>query len=108
MRTTMVDRRFGVAGERRGTSKSFWSVRKRRILCWPTVQHASLCRQRRITSASFDGDRGANTGGMGAFAPSPRMTPEVERRVLDDIVRPVLDGMQREGYPFRVDFCTSD
>jgi phosphoribosylamine--glycine ligase len=38
---------------------------------------------------------------MGAFAPSPLMTPHVERRVLDEIVRPVLDGMEREGHPFR-------
>jgi len=49
----------------------------------------------------FDEDRGPNTGGMGAFSPSPRMTPAVERRVLDEIVRPVLDGMAREGHPFR-------
>lgn len=49
----------------------------------------------------WDGDRGPNTGGMGAFAPSRLMTPEVERRVLDQIVRPVLDGMLREGHPYR-------
>ena len=49
----------------------------------------------------FDDDRGPNTGGMGAFSPSPRMTADVERRVLDDIVRPVLEGMEREGHPFR-------
>src|SRR6185503_7387862 len=49
----------------------------------------------------FDDDRGPNTGGMGAFAPSPLVTADVERRVLDEIVRPVLDGMQREGKPYR-------
>jgi phosphoribosylamine--glycine ligase len=49
----------------------------------------------------FDGDRGPNTGGMGAFAPSPLIAPEVERRVVDEIVRPVLAGMQAEGRPFR-------
>jgi phosphoribosylamine--glycine ligase len=37
---------------------------------------------------------------MGAFAPSPLMTPELERRVLDTIVRPVLAGMRAEGHPF--------
>src|SRR5262245_39008400 len=49
----------------------------------------------------FDEDRGANTGGMGAFAPSRLLTAETERRVLDEIVSPVLDGMQQEGQPFR-------
>jgi len=49
----------------------------------------------------FDDDRGPNTGGMGAFAPSPLITPDVERRVIDTIVRPVLEGMRREGHPYR-------
>ena len=49
----------------------------------------------------FDDDRGPNTGGMGAFAPSPLMTPEVEQRVIDQVVTPVLEGMEAEGYPFR-------
>ena len=48
----------------------------------------------------FDDDRGPNTGGMGAFAPSPLLTPELEQRVLDEIVEPVLDGMRGEGHPF--------
>lgn len=49
----------------------------------------------------FDDDRGPNTGGMGAFAPSPRMTPEMARRVLDEVVVPVLRGMVAEGASFR-------
>jgi phosphoribosylamine--glycine ligase len=48
----------------------------------------------------FDDDRGPNTGGMGAFAPSPLITPEVEQRVLHEIVEPVLAGMKTEGHPF--------
>ena len=100
VRATMVDRRFGSAGERLvleeflvGEEASYF-VLANGTACLPL---SSAQDHKRI----FDGDRGANTGGMGAFAPSPRMTPEVERRVLDDIVRPVLDGMEREGYPFR-------
>jgi phosphoribosylamine--glycine ligase len=49
----------------------------------------------------FDDDRGPNTGGMGAFAPSPIITSEIERRVIDEIVRPVLNGMADEGHPYR-------
>ena len=38
---------------------------------------------------------------MGAFSPSPLLTPEIEQRVLDEIVRPVLAGMEAEGHPYR-------
>jgi phosphoribosylamine--glycine ligase len=48
----------------------------------------------------FDGDRGPNTGGMGAFAPSPLITAEVEARVIKEVVEPVLAGMRAEGHPF--------
>jgi phosphoribosylamine--glycine ligase len=49
----------------------------------------------------FDDDAGPNTGGMGAFAPSPLVTAEVHRRVMDEVVTPVLDGLRAEGAPFR-------
>ena len=48
-----------------------------------------------------DGDRGPNTGGMGAYAPAPVVTPEVHRRVMREIVEPTLAGMAAEGAPFR-------
>jgi phosphoribosylamine--glycine ligase len=50
---------------------------------------------------AFDGDRGPNTGGMGAYSPAPVMTPEVTRAALDRIVRPTLVEMVRRGTPFQ-------
>jgi phosphoribosylamine--glycine ligase len=47
-----------------------------------------------------DGDTGKNTGGMGAYAPAPIVTPAVLARVHEQIVQPVLDGMHGEGMPF--------
>ena len=47
-----------------------------------------------------DGDTGANTGGMGAYSPAPIMTPDIEKRVLDEIIRPTVDQMARRGTPF--------
>jgi phosphoribosylamine--glycine ligase len=49
----------------------------------------------------FDGDRGPNTGGMGAYAPAPIVTATVHERVMRDIVEPTLRGMREEGAPFR-------
>jgi phosphoribosylamine--glycine ligase len=48
-----------------------------------------------------DGDRGPNTGGMGAYAPAPIVTAEVERAVVNTVVEPTLAGMAMEGAPFR-------
>jgi phosphoribosylamine--glycine ligase len=47
-----------------------------------------------------EGDLGPNTGGMGAYSPAPVVTPEVERRILEEIVRPTIAGMAAEGAPF--------
>lgn len=49
----------------------------------------------------FDDDLGPNTGGMGAFAPSPLVDGELHETVMREIVEPVIAGMAAEGHPFR-------
>jgi phosphoribosylamine--glycine ligase len=46
-----------------------------------------------------DGDTGPNTGGMGAYSPASILTPELERRVMEEIVRPTVETMAAEGTP---------
>ena len=48
-----------------------------------------------------DGDTGPNTGGMGAYGPAPVVTPQLERRILDEIVQPLARAMVEEGRPYR-------
>ncbi len=48
----------------------------------------------------LDGDEGPNTGGMGAYAPTPLVDDELYQKVKDRIIRPTLDGMQSENAPF--------
>ena len=47
-----------------------------------------------------NGDTGKNTGGMGAYAPAPLVTPEVLQKVEERIIQPTLKGMVAEGYPY--------
>ena len=47
-----------------------------------------------------EGDTGPNTGGMGAYAPAPVLTPELQRRAMDEIVRPTARAMAETGTPF--------
>jgi phosphoribosylamine--glycine ligase len=48
----------------------------------------------------FDGDRGPNTGGMGAYSPAPVMDAAAERRVMEQIVMPTIAAMAKEGAPY--------
>ncbi|MBN1501022.1 MAG: phosphoribosylamine--glycine ligase [Spirochaetes bacterium] len=49
----------------------------------------------------FDGDKGPNTGGMGAYAPAPVATAEIIELVQKQVLQPVVDGMAKEGIPFK-------
>ncbi|MDQ3171130.1 MAG: phosphoribosylamine--glycine ligase [Acidobacteriota bacterium] len=99
VRSAMVDRRFGDAGGR---------VVFEECLTGPEVSVFALCdgtTARILLSAqdhkrAYDDDKGPNTGGMGAFAPSPLLTPALERQVMTEIIEPVVAGMRDEGHPF--------
>ncbi len=47
--------------------------------------------------ARDEGDVGPNTGGMGAYSPAPVVTPEIEQKIMDLVIRPTLDGMKKDG-----------
>jgi len=49
----------------------------------------------------FDGDKGPNTGGMGAYSPAPVMSAAMERRVMDEIVMPTVRAMKAMGAPYK-------
>ena len=50
---------------------------------------------------AYDGDKGLNTGGMGAFAPTPVYTKDIERETLENIVYPTIKGLNEEGRTFK-------
>jgi phosphoribosylamine--glycine ligase len=100
VREAMIDRRFGDAGARliveeflEGREASFFVITDgRAAVTLPSAQD-----HKRV----FDNDLGPNTGGMGAFAPSPLVDATTAQRVLGEIVQPVIDGMRFEGREFR-------
>src|SRR5210317_296609 len=48
----------------------------------------------------FDGDQGPNTGGMGAYSPAPVVTPDMEARIMREVMEPAVAGMAADGYPY--------
>jgi phosphoribosylamine--glycine ligase len=91
---------FGSAGETvvveeclRGQEASLFAlVDGRNVLEFGTAQDHK---------AVGEGDRGPNTGGMGAYAPAPCMTPSLTERAMAKIIRPTVAGLAAEGVPYR-------
>lgn len=96
----MVDRVFGDAGNRvvveeclKGEEASYLVISdgERYIPLAPAQDHKAV----------FDGDRGPNTGGMGAYSPAPVLSPELEEEVKKRVIEPMLKGMAERGTPFK-------
>jgi phosphoribosylamine--glycine ligase len=51
--------------------------------------------------AIFDEDRGPNTGGMGAYSPAPVVSEEVNERIIEKVLRPIIYGLNEEGRPYK-------
>ena len=50
--------------------------------------------------ARDEGDTGPNTGGMGAYSPAPVITPEMEQRIMNEVIQPTLDGLRADGIDY--------
>ena len=100
IREVMEERQFGAAGAR---------IVLEECMTGPEVSFFALCDGTRAVPLMtaqdhkriFDHDEGPNTGGMGAFAPSPLIDAAQEARIMREIVEPVMAGMRAEGHPYR-------
>lgn len=97
--TIMIKREFGSAGDKvivedllTGVEASVFIVTDGKDFVWL----ASAQDHKRI----FDNDRGPNTGGMGAYAPAPFITDLQKKIIIDNIIKPTLSGLQKEGCPY--------
>jgi phosphoribosylamine--glycine ligase len=96
----MVQKEFGAAGQRvvveeflQGEEASFLAFTDgESVLPLPTAQDHK---------AVYDDDKGPNTGGMGAYSPAPVVTEEINRAVMEDIMRPTIRALNAEGRKYR-------
>lgn len=96
----MAARAFGEAGDRVvieeflvGEEASFMAVTDGRTV----LPLASSQDHKRVG----DGDRGPNTGGMGAYSPAPVVTGELHQQIMDEVMHPVVAGLARRGIVYR-------
>ena len=96
----MVNREFGAAGDRVLVEEALTGQELSYIVLTDgetILPFAATRDHKRI----FDGNRGPNTGGMGAYSADGLLDRELESRILESIIRPTLAAMAREGHPYR-------
>ena len=100
VREMMADGKFGASGSK---------VVIEECMTGPEVTVLAFCDGKHIVpmpssqdhKRAYDGNKGPNTGGMGAISPSPNYTPEVAKRCMDEIFLPTVAALQAEGRPFQ-------
>jgi len=100
LRLIMKEKAFGPAGERvvveeclEGEEASYLVFTDGKTI----LPMASSQDHKRV----YDNDEGPNTGGMGAYSPAPVVTPEVERKIMDRIMKPAIRGLKKEGIKYK-------
>lgn len=100
IRLIMEKKEFGRAGDRviveeflKGEEASFLAITDGK-----TILPLPPCQDRK---AVFDGNKGPNTGGMGAYSPVPIITPKFKQEIMTSIMIPTVKAMEKEGRPYK-------
>ncbi len=100
LRAMLVERVHGGAGARVVVEERLEGP-EASCICITDGERVRLLAAAQDHKRIFDGDRGPNTGGMGAFSPTPNVTPEVAAMVERDVLLPAVRELARRGRPFR-------
>ncbi len=96
----MVKKVFGPAGEQ-VVIEEFMEGEEASVLAISDGKHFVVLPPAQDHKRILDGNRGKNTGGMGAYAPTPFVTEKILEKVKRSIIRPTLDGLAKEGRRFK-------
>ena len=99
LRQMMTERAFGPAGEEVVVEERLYG-QEASVLAFCDGQTVIPMPPAQDHKAIFDGDQGPNTGGMGAYAPTPLVTPALSDRITQTILQPAVAGLRAEGRPF--------
>jgi phosphoribosylamine---glycine ligase len=100
IRHIMVDQPFGEAGKRIVVEECL-AGQEASILAIVDGSTIVPLEPAQDHKAAYDDDKGPNTGGMGAYSPTPLITPELLDEIIEKVLVPTVHTMKREGRPFR-------
>ena len=95
----LVDNKMGAAGAR-VVIEEFLEGEEASFIVMIDGKHVLPLASSQDHKRLLDGDKGPNTGGMGAYSPAPVLTPSIHARVMREVIQPVIQGMEKEGNPY--------
>jgi len=98
--TIMKEKSFGEAGDQ-VVIEEFLEGQEVSVLAFSDGNTVLLMDSAQDHKAAFDGDKGPNTGGMGAYSPAPVFTDLLRQKVRDKIMLPLVRAMKSEGRPYK-------
>ncbi|MCV6639567.1 phosphoribosylamine--glycine ligase [Candidatus Albibeggiatoa sp. nov. NOAA] len=90
---------FGEAGQR-VVIEEFLEGEEASFICIVDGEHIQAFASSQDHKPRDEGDKGPNTGGMGAYSPAPVVTQDIHDRVMKEVIEPTVKGMAAEGYPY--------
>ncbi len=99
VRDCLEEGRFGEAG-RRVVIEEFLSGEEASFICMVSGNQVLPLASSQDHKARDDGDKGPNTGGMGAYSPAPVVDAGMHRRIMDEVVTPTVRGLSSEGIDY--------
>ena len=95
----LAGNKFGDAGHR-VVVEEFLTGEEASFICMVDGEHILPLATSQDHKARDDGDRGPNTGGMGAYSPAPVVTSTIHARIMREVMEPTVRGMAAEGHPY--------
>ncbi|MCG8316896.1 MAG: phosphoribosylamine--glycine ligase [Pseudomonadales bacterium] len=95
----LAGNKFGDAGHR-VVVEEFLVGEEASFICMVDGENVLPMATSQDHKARDNGDQGPNTGGMGAYSPAPVVTPEIEARIMSEVIFPTVKGMAAEGNPY--------
>lgn len=95
----LLKKEMGVAGNR-VVIEQYLEGEEASFIVLADGRHALALASSQDHKRLLDGDRGPNTGGMGAYSPAPVVTPGVHARVMREVIQPAITGMEKDGTPY--------